>query len=80
MKYVCAHCNTEYHIDHVKAWGTTAESSGYGPQAVCTALVPDRAKAGSNAVCRGPLVAVPSKDAAEVAALAKKLTPITSNV
>lgn len=75
MKYQCALCGADYHVDHVRQWGKHKESDGNGNKAVCTALVPDHL--GSGQVCKGDLVALPTLDG-EVEKLAAKITPITT--
>lgn len=66
LKFVCSSCGAEYHADHVKKWGMTAESQSYGPRPVCSALLADTA--GGYGVCRGALFPV-SATSAEVSKL-----------
>lgn len=40
MKYECVECGTRWPITMRKEWGTNAETSGYGREVRCVALVP----------------------------------------
>jgi len=66
MKLECSECGAQYPGDLKSLWGKTAETNGYGPNVVCTALVPDAL--GSRQVCRGALGAIP-EDATDAARL-----------
>jgi hypothetical protein len=65
IAFMCAHCARLWDRAHVQSWGRTQESTGYGPAAVCTALVVDPLTQ-AGAVCGGPLVATTVEDDADV--------------
>lgn len=78
----CARCGAEYPDDFDDLWGSVEETSGYGKDPVCIALVEDkrapRAQDGSaaQAVCRGRLIAVEGEPSKE---RGKELRPINPN-
>jgi len=73
----CANCGTQYPGDLAKQWGRTKETTGYGAQMCCVALVPNGLKApdGSEAqeVCRGTLGAL-----ADAAIVAGRMTALNA--
>lgn len=53
----CVKCRATWPDELEARWGETAETSGYGPEPRCVAIVPSRT--GDNQVCRGSLRAMP---------------------
>lgn len=49
----CSKCKAEWPDELQESWGATQETTGYGPQLVCVAIVP--ARNGDDQVCRGLL-------------------------
>lgn len=85
MHYVCSRCEAVHPKEHGSQWGKTKESDGYGPRAICTALVPNgvrsldpqRGMIEGMQVCGGDLALVAETTAA-VSRKVRAVRPITA--
>lgn len=67
IRATCVKCGTQYPSQYVEQWGQNGVGDAYGPQAVCTALVPDK-RTKADQVCRGSLLYGDRGNAADIRA------------